>query len=140
MGEILETFKSDQTDDNQAENAEQSESHERLPEPVYYVESPDDDSVLVGIDVSIDTYENDKKTIITWFDTTHERIMTAAETQVNDKYFAFKRTEEEGGGTYYFAPMDLSLYNERVKNKLIDGKDFDNRDDLIDAFLDTTKL
>jgi len=35
--------------------------------------------------------------------------------------------------------MDLNLYNERVKNKLIDGKDFDNRDDLIDAFLDTTR-
>lgn len=140
MGEILGPFEKDQPEDDQTEDMEQNESHERLPEPVYYIESPDDDTVLVGIDVSINRYENDQKTIITWFDTTHERIMTAAETQENDKYFAFKRIEEEGGGTYYFAPMDLSLYNERVKNKLIDGKDFDNRNDLIDAFLDTTKL
>ena len=137
MSEILRPFERNRLEDNRTEGMEQDESHERLPEPVYYIESPDDESVLVGIDVSIYRNKNTTDAIISWYDTAHERTMTAAETQTNDKCFAFRRKEEEGGGTYYFKPMDLDLYNEHVKEKLIDGKDFKDHNDLIDAFLST---
>ncbi len=137
MGEILRPFEKNRLEDNRTEGMEQDESYERLPEPVYYIESPDDESVLVGIDVSIYRSKNITDAIITWYDTTHERTMTAAEIQTNDKCFVFRRREEEGGGTYYFEPMNLNLYNEHVKEKLIDGKDFKDHNDLIDAFLST---
>ena len=118
-----------------------SESAEKLKKPVYYIESPDDSSVLVGIDVSIrkinnnETSENNYE--ISWFDTTRDRIMYASDTQAKGDFFAFKRSENEGGGYYYFAPMSVELYNENVKSKLIDGKSFENNDDLIKAFLET---
>lgn len=137
MGEILRPFERNRLEDNQTEDMEQDESHERLPEPVYYIESPDDESVLVGINVSIYRNKNTTDATITWYDTAYERIMTAAEIQTNDKCFAFRRREDEGGGTYYFEPMNLNLYNEHVKEKLIDGKDFKDHNDLIDAFLNT---
>ena len=137
MSEILRPFERNRLEDNRTEGMEQDESHERLPEPVYYIESPDDESVLVGIDVSIYRNKSTTDAIISWYDTAHERTMTAAEIQTNDKCFAFRRKEEEGGGTYYFEPMNLDLYNEHVKGKLIDGKDFKDHNDLIDAFLST---
>ena len=137
MGEILRPFERNRLGDNRTEGMEQDGSHERLPEPVYYIESPDDESVLVGINVSIYRNKNTTDATITWYDTAYERIMTAAEIQTNDKCFAFRRREDEGGGTYYFEPMNLNLYNEHVKEKLIDGKDFKDHNDLIDAFLNT---
>lgn len=58
--------------------------------------------------------------------------------QKND-FFAFKRIDQEGGGYYYFTPMDLKVYNDKVKQHLAAGADFTNDDDLIKAFLSTTK-
>lgn len=120
---------------------EQVSSMEKLPEPVYYVESPDDETVLVGIDVTIEPEKiNDKNVaVVSWYDTVHQRRMAASETSKKDGYFAFRRIEQEGGGEYFFAPMDLELYNDKVKNRLTNGKDFDNKEDLIKAFLKTTE-
>ena len=112
--------------------------HETLPEPVYYIESPEDDTVLVGIGVAIET-NADGPTTITWYDTSHERAMTAEEIHQEDGRFAFKRSAAEGGQSYKFIPMDLSIYNDKVKHELMSGKDFDSKEELIRAFLKTAR-
>lgn len=117
---------------------ERENTREMLPEPVYYIESSDDDTVLVGIDVAVES-KADGTAVVTWFDTTRERAMTAEETKREDDYFAFKRSEAEGGQFYKFTPMDLDVYNDKVKNELISGQDFDNKDDLIQAFQATRR-
>ena len=53
---------------------------------------------------------------------------------------AEKLADEEGGGTYIFEPMRLDLYEKCVKDRLANGKDFDNLDSLINAFLNTTTI
>jgi len=122
-------------------NIEKIDSMEKLPKPVYYIESPNDDTVLVGINVTInhDITAEQEISIVRWYDTSHERIMTASETKHKDDYFAFKRVDQEGGGLYYFTPMDLEIYNNKVKQHLAAGSDFTNNEDLIKAFLATTE-
>ena len=120
-------------------NAEKASNKEKLPKPVYYIESPDDNTVLVGIDTIIehDKIGDQEVSMISWYDTRHERIMTASETMQKGDFFAFKRIGQEGGGTYYFAPMNLEIYKGKVKDRLTNGGDFTNDDDLIKAFLET---
>ena len=90
-------------------------SIEKLPKPVYYVESSDDTSVLVGIDVTINYLNNGKqRAVIKWFDTVKERIMSASEIKIQDNCLVFRRTEEEGGGVYSFMPMNLDIYNNKI--------------------------
>ncbi|MDO5480981.1 MAG: hypothetical protein Q4F60_01375 [Candidatus Saccharibacteria bacterium] len=118
-------------------DAEKGKTTEKIPKPVYYIESPDDDTVLIGINVAINhnkAGENDIY-IVRWYDTVRERIMIASEIRKNDDYFAFKRLEQEGGGFYYFMPMNLEIYNNKVKQRLAIQKDFTNENDLINAFL-----
>ena len=126
---------------NETNNAERINSMERLPRPVYYIESLNDDTVLVGINVTIDHDRMGEENIskISWYDTSHERIMIASETRQEDDYFAFKRIDQEGGGYYYFTPTNLKVYNDKVKQHLVAGADFTNDDDLIKAFLSTTE-
>lgn len=108
-----------------------------LPRPVYYIESPNDNTVLVGIGVSITHYEagGDRYSIVKWRDTMRERIMYAAEIKLQDDSLVFRREDREGGGYYYFIPMNLDVYNSKVKQYLVNGSDFENEDDLINAFL-----
>lgn len=124
---------------NEMKGVEKIDSIEKLPRPVYYIESPNDDTVLVGINVTIDHDKMGEEDVskISWYDTSHERIMTASETRQKDEYFAFKRIDQEGGGYYYFSPMNLKIYNDKVKQHLAAGADFANDDDLIKAFLST---
>ena len=65
--------------------------------------------------------------------------MTASEIRQKDDFFAFKRINQEGGGFYYFSPMNLEIYNNKVKQRLVAGSDFTNNEDLIKAFLTTTE-
>ena len=123
------------------DNMERKDSMEKLPKPVYYIESPNDDTVLIGINVTIEhnIQNNDKLSKISWYDTSHERSMLASETNQKDDYFEFKRIEQEGGGEYFFTPINLDIYNEKVKQYLAAGSDFNNEEDLIEAFLSTTE-
>ena len=127
------------TTNMEGNNAEKASNKEKLPKPVYYIESPDDNTVLVGIDIAIehDRIGDQEVSKISWYDTKHERIMMASETMQKGDYFAFKRIDREGGGTYYFEPMKLEIYNDKVKDRLADGGNFTNDDDLIKAFLET---
>jgi hypothetical protein len=61
----------------------------------------------------------------------------AENTEMNGDNFSFTRVEAEGGGKYSFTPMSLEIYNERVKDKLRDGAEFDNLDVLNAVFLST---
>lgn len=126
---------------NNENNVEKVDSMEKLPKQVYYIESPNDDTVLVGINVTINRDRMGEREIfkISWYDTSHERIMTASETRRKDDRFAFKRIDQEGGGVYYFTPMELDIYNSKVKQRLAAGSDFTNNEDLIKAFLATTE-
>lgn len=107
-------------------------SLERLSEPVYYVESAEDDTVLVGIDVRI------RSGIVEWFDTIKDRSMLVNTIlDRSNQHFVFKRSNNEGGGIYTFTPMTLERYEGSVKQKLIDGQTFSDYDDMIKAFLET---
>ena len=113
----------------------------KLPRLVYYVESPNDDTVLVGINVIIthDKMLGKDIFVVRWYDTSHERVMTMSEIWRRGNQFAFKRIEREGGGLYYFAPMNLEIYNEKVKKRLIAGADFKSEEEMVNEFLLTIK-
>jgi hypothetical protein len=121
--------------DNQS-HAEYDESFEKLPKPVYYIESPEDKSVLIGIDVTLEKTSSDK-VIVSWYDTVRERSMLAAETKTKDDMFAFQRADSDEDEHYLFTPMSLDIYNEHIKSRLQDGPDFNSIDDLNEAFLHT---
>ncbi len=120
------------------QKTENAEAREILPAPVYYVESSDDNSVLIGMNVAVEK-NPDGTSLVTWHDTTRERAMIADEVKNEDDFFAFKRTDEEGGQFYKFSPMTLELYNEKVKAELIAGQDFGNPDEMTAAFLKTMR-
>lgn len=125
---------------NQIEdNKDVVNSKEFLPKPVYFIESTNDSTVLVGIGVTIERSNINDRNVskIRWYDTSHERAMTASETKQKDDLFAFKRVEQEGGGTYYFTPMNLDIYNKKVKRRLMGGYDFTSNEQLTEAFLST---
>ena len=120
-------------------SAENKPEVRTLPKPVYYIESPDDSDVLVGIDVTINSTNIGAKRLIeiSWFDTAKQRSMTATETNSNGDYFAFKRIEEEGGGTYYFAPMDMITYHGKVREHLSNAPIYNKYEDMIKGLLDS---
>lgn len=109
--------------------------------PVYYIKSTNDETVLVGINVTIQcTQVNQEKNIlIKWYDTSHDRIMRASEIEWKGKNFSFRRIEQEGGGVYYFTPMTIEIYNDKVKQYLIAGTEFTDEDSMIKAFLSTSE-
>lgn len=59
-----------------------------LPEPVYYVFSPHDDTVLVGIDVVV-CKKNNYYTV-SWWDPSHERRMGASHVMFNPDFLPLK--------------------------------------------------
>lgn len=112
-----------------------NETTKKLPAPVYYVESNEDSSVLVGMKVTIRQISNNHF-VVSWWDPTHERCMSASEINCEGDSFSFKRISEEGGQTYYSRPMTLEIYNTRVKNRLFGKREFDNEEEMIKAFLE----
>lgn len=134
----MHSFKSIMTRGDHAANDEKNDSSNRtriaLPEPVYYIFSPHDGTVLVGVDVVV-CKDNNRYSVF-WWDPSHERCMTASKITYDSDYFAFKRIDSEGGQLYFFIPMDLDIYNDRVKRLLASGGDFDNIEDMIKAFQD----
>lgn len=107
---------------------------ESLPVPVYYVQSQQDSTVLVGVHVRI-LHSADGTALVTWWDPSHERRMTAQEIRKAGDSFSFTRIAKEGGQIYRFVPMTLELYRRNVKDHLIGKRDFDDEQSMIDAFL-----
>lgn len=110
----------------------ENQINKEFPEPVYFVSSDKDDTVLVAMDVAIsDGY-------VRWFDTVKERTMKIGEILRDDSQaFIFVRSDYPESPSYEFRPMTLELYRDKVKSKLIAGKDFSNEADMIDGFKKT---
>ena len=133
-------------------------------EQVYYVESDQDESVLVAVglkiqrsfrdgenkaednDGGVGSYENGYKHengnlgdsgvyFLEWFDTVYWRRMTASEVWTENGELFFKRIEPEGGGMYHFTPMTVAIYNQFVRDELFEAKDFRDDDEVRLAFL-----
>lgn len=133
-------------------------------EQVYYVESDQDESVLVAVGLKIQrsfrdgenvaggdnggigSYENGYKHengnlgdggvyFLEWFDTVYWRRMTASEVWTENGELFFKRIEPEGGGMYHFMPMSVATYNQFVRNELFEAKDFIDDEEVRLAFL-----
>jgi len=117
-------------------NTQTAITRKKLPFPVYYIESPNDSTVLIGLDVTVEIRHLNTNTIIfiSWYDTSHERIMQATEIAQNGENFAFKRADSGNGSDYYLYPMSLEIYNQRVKQHLSTNEDFTNEKELIEAF------
>ena len=114
----------------------------KLPAAVYYVESDEDWSVMVGIGVvaeKVRTGEGDYVRV-RWFDTLRDRIMTAVRFFEKDGAWGFERDPKEGGGKYYFRPMTLEIYNAKVKERTKGKAEFDDEKKLIKGFLETEKF
>lgn len=108
-----------------------------MPYPVYYIESRDD-TVLVGIKVTI-TIISHNCFEISWWDPYYERRMVSSIIKKDGDNLSFKRIEEDGGQMYYFKPMTLEVYNDKVKENLLERIKFDNEVDMINGFLKETE-
>lgn len=117
------------------------QTREILPKPVYYIESDKDRTVLIGVRVRLEYKEFDGERIlrVTWYDMIKERAMTAVEIKRDGDLFAFRRSEREGGGEYYFTPMDLEIYDNKVKDKLLSGREFDSNEAVVRGFLEAVR-
>ena len=107
-----------------------------MPYPVYYIESSDD-TVLVGIKVTI-TILHHNCFEISWWDPYYERRMVSSKIKKDGDNLSFKRIEEDGGQMYCFRPMTLEIYNDKVKENLLERIEFDNEVDMINGFLKAT--
>ena len=114
----------------------------KLPAEVYFVESDKDKSVMVGIGVVAEKVRTKREQYVRvrWFDTLRDRTMTAVRFFEENGVWGFERDAEEGGGKYYFRPMTLEIYNERVKNRTKGKVEFDDEKKLIEGFLETEKF
>ena len=133
-------------------------------EQVYYVESDQDESVLVAVGLKIQrsfrdgentvggdnggvvSHENGYKHengnlgdggvyFLEGFDTVYWRRMTASEVWTENGELFFKRIEPEGGGMYHFTPMTVVIYNQFVRDELFEAKDFRDDEEVRLAFL-----
>lgn len=123
----------DEPIDNGSDGAIHNPHQERLPAPVYYISSPDDKSVMVGIDVRLLIYEPGRAKIL-WDDPfypNNPRVRWFTAARKNDEAFEFR--EAESNNTYCFEPMTLDIYNETVRYKLMNGRDFDSIEEPIDT-------
>lgn len=129
-------------------------------EQVYYVESEQDESVLVAVGLKIQRSFRDGENVVggvgnhengykhengnlgdggvcflEWFDTVYWRRMTASEVWTENGELFFKRIEPEGGGIYHFMPMTVAIYNQFVRDELFEAKDFMDDEEVRLAFL-----
>lgn len=104
----------------------------KLPARAYYISSPEDDTVLIALDVTVDI------NVIQWFDTTRGRAMVIRKvTEDDDNLFAFERADGKGG-VYLFQPLTLDLYRAHVMQSTIGEEDFPDENTMLQA-LEQTK-
>jgi hypothetical protein len=95
--------------------------------PVFYIESPDDDTVCVAGDSKIG--EVDGKQTVSWLDTVRERERIATKITKPWVSKAFSFTDDQRR-TYHFAPMDLATYNAHVRQKVVGQPTFNSMREL----------
>lgn len=115
------------------QKASQKPDRQRLPAPVYHVESETDPTVLVAINVWLSGQS------ISWFDTVKERLMHGEILEETPAKFVFRRDPQAGGQTYTFVPMTLEIYRSAIRGRLAGGRDFDDEQAMVEAFLQSFK-
>lgn len=116
----------------QLNNPEKMEK--KLPARAYYVSSPEDNTVLVALDVKI------SGNTIRWFDSVKERAMNIGQIVAESPdSLTFQRAQQEGGATYTFEPLNLDIYRQKVKDKLLSGRECENEEQMLEA-LEKTRL
>jgi hypothetical protein len=115
------------------------ERREKLPAEVYYIESPTDDTVTIGLDVEL--VDNKFGRSVRWFDTRKSRcIYVSGATAGNDGELVFHREEKDGDGNkfyvgdYSFRPMTLDIYEQKAKGKLLSPPDFNSEEEMLAEF------
>ncbi len=101
-------------------------------EPVYFISSPEDETVLIGMEVTL------RGDYLEWFDTTRERIMRVSDIKESSIGYVVKVPIDNEVRTYTFTPLTLELYNLHVRDKLLAGKDFTDIESLHTA-IEATK-
>ncbi|MBI3273690.1 MAG: hypothetical protein HYZ69_00955 [Candidatus Colwellbacteria bacterium] len=101
---------------------------------IYLVESPEDSTVLIAINLE----HRQSQKIMAWFDTVKERIMEYKTIEISPTHtIHFTRTTPLGDMSYNLRPLTLELYNEKVKQYLISPKPFQTEDEMHKALLNT---
>jgi hypothetical protein len=86
----------------------------------YFVESPNDDTVLLAIDVRLDEGQ------VEWFDTVRDRAFPVrACRETRDGVFVVTDHTE-----FRFRPLTLELYNERVIAQVTGHRSFGSTEEL----------
>lgn len=95
-----------------------------LPEPLYLVWSPDDKSVLLGMNVVVEKVRARGRILVrvSWYDSAKNRVMQAAAFRKGKTFWAFRRPKYNGGGEYYFVPLTYELYDKRVRSHVVGGE------------------
>jgi len=100
---------------------------------VFYVNSFEDKSVLIAIDVFI----NKDFHLIKWFDGNKQRVMIFENIYFKENgEIEFIRNFNNQKINYYLYPLTLKIYNENLKNFFKDEIEFKNEEDLIKKFLE----
>lgn len=94
--------------------------------PLFYVESNQDKTVLLALDVNV--IDNTMR----WFDSNKERvfIIHAFNKQENGNIILEKESSQPEKTIYTLVPMTLEIYNQQVKNKLDKKKEFTDLQEL----------
>lgn len=101
---------------------------------VYYVTSPNDETVRLAMDIHV------KDGMLVWFDTVKERRMKIGKIiEHTPTRFIFARANEELGEEYTFVPLTLDIFRTHVKDHILIPRDFDNEEEMLQAFEQTRK-
>ncbi|GEM_PF-594566 len=137
-GVALGLIRQDNIEREKMERENNIERYVYLPAPVYFVESPDDEAALIGINVKIDK----KLRSVSWFDTVRERTRKVETISYGDDGVLLFTAQngyddnERNMEKFRMSPMTLETYNEKVKEKM-GWREFDNENEMIQAFLDS---
>jgi len=94
---------------------------------IYFVDSSEDDTVLIAIDPRY-TPENNA---VQWFDTVKARLKKVANfMEVSPEKIIF---QDEDGAIYNFESMNLEIFNEKVKDQIRGAKDYKTQEEMEEA-------
>ncbi len=96
------------------------------PDTIYFVESPEDDSVMLAMDANL----GDE--LVEWFDTVRDRAFPYRTVDPGDG--ALKVQTENA--TYTFRLLTVELYNDRVSAHVVGGRPFATTDELQSFYRD----
>jgi hypothetical protein len=110
---------------------------------VYYVQTNENPTIRLG-PLAIKPYTNNRNDIIKWTTTSPSfpgvslKIENISILPLNEGSFSQKiNVNTKNGDHIELIPLTMSIYNEKVRNRLFNSLDFDNEKDLQDYFLNS---